>query len=265
MQGIAARNIGKMLPTGPLDDSAIDHAKAFMATKKNRSQTRCLVDIAIDAMEVTDDDIATGHAKAFIATPKKNNPKDTMDCVDNSNTGNSEIDGSTISASDAGQETEASDESHGLNGSKVISELSSIEDSENDLKPSRSICLNQTRRMQSQSQESHRLSQKKKGRFIVPKEHKKVRDEARERSDNALNQVPDAVHFDQKGQRTTKTLYVGNLNITQLPNLHIKRFCRHLRLIFVKEPGLRRLISQRSMANQEDTGLSLYHGQKQPM
>ena len=28
----------------------------------------------------------------------------------------------------------------------------------------------------------------------------------------ALNQVPDAVHFNPKGQRTTKTLYVGNLD-----------------------------------------------------
>jgi hypothetical protein len=66
--------------------------------------------------------------------------------------------------------------------------------------------------MQSKSQESHRRSHKKKGCFVVPKEPKKVRDEARERLDNALNQVSDAVHFDQKGKRTTKTLYVGNLD-----------------------------------------------------
>jgi hypothetical protein len=65
-------NIRKMLPTGPLDDSAIDHAKAFMVTpKKNRSRSRRLVDIAIDAMEGTDDDVAIDHAKAFMTTPRK--------------------------------------------------------------------------------------------------------------------------------------------------------------------------------------------------
>jgi hypothetical protein len=205
-------NIRKMLPTGPLDDSAIDHAKAFMVTpKKNRSRSRRLVDIAIDAMEGTDDDVAIDHAKAFMTTPRKNNPEDTMDYDSNtSNVENSEMDGSTISASDAGHETEASDEC--LNRSKDISELSSTEDSENDLKSSKTVCRDQTRRMQSKSQESHRRSHKKKGCFVVPKEPKKVRDEARERLDNALNQVSDAVHFDQKGKRTTKTLYVGNLD-----------------------------------------------------
>ena len=62
------------------------------------------------------------------------------------------------------------------------------------------------------SRESYRPSPTKKGGYIVPKEPKKIRDEAQARLDDALDQVPDAVHFDRKGQRTTKTLYVGNLN-----------------------------------------------------
>ena len=71
------------------------------------------------------DDSAISNAKAFKVTPKKRNPKDTSNSVDNS-----KIDGSP-SASDAGQETEASDES--LNRSKDISESSnSVENSEID-------------------------------------------------------------------------------------------------------------------------------------
>ena len=169
------RDIRKMLPTGPLDDSAV------------------------------------GYAKAFMATPKKKNSKDTSDITsDASYIDNSEISGSTTSASDAGQETEASDES--LNRSANISGLSSIEDSVDDLKPSSSICQKQTRRMQTKSQESHRRSQKKKGSYICPTESEKVRNEAQERFVDALNQVPDEVHFNLEGQRTTTTLYVGNLD-----------------------------------------------------
>ena len=66
-----------MLPTGPLNDSAVSYAKAFVATPK-----------------------------------KKKNPKDTSDSYKNS-----EIYGSP-SASDDGQEIEASDES--LTGSEEI-------------------------------------------------------------------------------------------------------------------------------------------------
>lgn len=47
--------------------------------------------------------------------------------------------------------------------------------------------------------------------FICPKERKKDRDEAYERIRNALDQVPDTVHFDKAGKRKTATLYVGNL------------------------------------------------------
>jgi hypothetical protein len=50
-----------------------------------------------------------------------------------------------------------------------------------------------------------------KGRYIVPKAPKKVRNEAQEALTAALDQVPDTMHFDQRGKRTTTTLYVGNL------------------------------------------------------
>jgi hypothetical protein len=50
-----------------------------------------------------------------------------------------------------------------------------------------------------------------KGRYIVPKALKKVRDEAQEAVTAALDQVPEPIHFDQRGKRTTATLYVGNL------------------------------------------------------
>jgi hypothetical protein len=46
---------------------------------------------------------------------------------------------------------------------------------------------------------------------IVPKAPKKVRDEAQEAVTAALDQVPEAIHFDQRGKRTTATLCVGNL------------------------------------------------------
>ena len=55
-------------------------------------------------------------------------------------------------------------------------------------------------------------SSQTKGRYTFPTESEKVRHEAQERIEVALNQVPDAVHFNPKGQRTTKTLYVGNLD-----------------------------------------------------
>ena len=50
-----------------------------------------------------------------------------------------------------------------------------------------------------------------KGRYIVPKALKKVRDEAQEAVTAALDQVPELIHFDQRGKRNTATLYVGNL------------------------------------------------------
>ena len=68
--------------------------------------------------------------------------------------------------------------------------------------------------MHPKSQEFHGCSQNEKGSYIVPTESKKVQDKADERIDDApsLDQVPDAVHFNPEGQRTTKTLYVGNLD-----------------------------------------------------
>ena len=50
-----------------------------------------------------------------------------------------------------------------------------------------------------------------KGRYIVPKAPKKVRDEAQEALTAALDQVPATIHSDQRGKRTTAILYVGNL------------------------------------------------------
>jgi hypothetical protein len=56
-----------------------------------------------------------------------------------------------------------------------------------------------------------RPSSYKKGRYIVPIAPKKVREEAQEALTAAFDQVPDTIHFDQRGKRTTATLYVGNL------------------------------------------------------
>ncbi len=56
-----------------------------------------------------------------------------------------------------------------------------------------------------------RSASKIKGRYIVPKAPKKVRDKAQEALTAALDQVPEQIHFDQRGKRTTATLYVGNL------------------------------------------------------
>ena len=50
-----------------------------------------------------------------------------------------------------------------------------------------------------------------KGRCIVPKAPKKVRDKAHEALTAALDQVPEPIHFDRRGKRTTANLYVGNL------------------------------------------------------
>ncbi len=50
-----------------------------------------------------------------------------------------------------------------------------------------------------------------KGRYIVSKAPKKVGAEAQEALTAALDQLPDTIHFDRQGKRTTATLYVGNL------------------------------------------------------
>ena len=102
-----------------------------------------------------------------------------------------------------------------------------------DLKTPSFLCPKQTKKMQPKSKESQQdlparhskksavdtkhffhghIRSKRKGSYIVPTESKKVRDEAKDRFVNALNQVPDKVHFNHEGQRTTATLYVGNLD-----------------------------------------------------
>ena len=50
-----------------------------------------------------------------------------------------------------------------------------------------------------------------KGKFQVPKEPKDVQDKADKAIKDALGKVPDAIHFNRQGKRTTATLYVGNL------------------------------------------------------
>jgi hypothetical protein len=52
-----------------------------------------------------------------------------------------------------------------------------------------------------------------KGRYIVPTAPtgKEVQDAALEALTPALDQVSDTIHFDQRGKKTTATLYVGNL------------------------------------------------------
>ena len=115
---------------------------------------------------------------------------------------NSEIDRSS-DASDAGQETEASDES--CNGSEDISGLSDIEYSF-DLKTPCFLCPKQTKKMQPKSKESQQdlparhsrksavdtkhffhghIRSKRMGSYIVPTESKKVRDEAKERFESS--------------------------------------------------------------------------------
>jgi hypothetical protein len=41
--------------------------------------------------------------------------------------------------------------------------------------------------------------------------HTRAHEASRKRFLDALDQVPDTVHFDRKGERMTATLYVGNL------------------------------------------------------
>ncbi len=48
-------------------------------------------------------------------------------------------------------------------------------------------------------------------KFQVPKEPKKVRDEAQVAISAALDKVSDTIHFNRRGKRTMETLYVGNL------------------------------------------------------
>ena len=50
-----------------------------------------------------------------------------------------------------------------------------------------------------------------KGKFQAPKEPKAVQDKVQKAVTAALDQVPDTIHFNSKGMRTTATLYVGNL------------------------------------------------------
>ena len=120
--------------------------------------------------------------------------------------------------------------------------MSSTEDSGNDLSSSSPICpkiSKQMLKMQPESKESQRRSQKK-GRYIVPTESKKVQDKAEERIDDALDQVPDKVHFNPEGQRTTKTLYVGNLDYNT-DSVHLskalrKYFCYRIKVDAVTVP-----------------------------
>jgi hypothetical protein len=62
-----------------------------------------------------------------------------------------------------------------------------------------------------ESKRNPRSASYMKGRYIVLKAPKKVRDEAQKALTAALDQVPATIHFDQRGKRTTATLYVGNL------------------------------------------------------
>jgi hypothetical protein len=50
-----------------------------------------------------------------------------------------------------------------------------------------------------------------KGKFQVPKAPKKVQDKADKALTYALGKVPDTIHFNRRGKRTTATLYAGNL------------------------------------------------------
>ena len=60
------------------------------------------------------------------------------------------------------------------------------------------------------SKRNSRSARQTKGRYNVPKEPEKVRDKAQESLSEALDQVPDTIHFNRKGKRTKATLYVGN-------------------------------------------------------
>jgi hypothetical protein len=217
----------KLLPTGPsLDDSAISNAKAFKVTPKKRNPKD--TSNSVDNSKIDGSPSASDAGQETEASDESLNRS--KDISESSNSvENSEIDRSS-DASDAGQETEASDESR--NGSEDISGLSDIEYSF-DLKTPSFLCPKQTKKMQPKSKESQQdlparhskksavdtkhffhghIRSKRKGSYIVPTESKKVRDEAKDRFVNALNQVPDKVHFNHEGQRTTATLYVGNLD-----------------------------------------------------
>ena len=51
-----------------------------------------------------------------------------------------------------------------------------------------------------------------KGKYQVLKEPKEVQDKADKEMKDAFDKVPDAIHFNRQGKRTTATLYVGNLD-----------------------------------------------------
>ena len=61
------------------------------------------------------------------------------------------------------------------------------------------------------SERNPRSVNRAKGKFQVPKEPKDVQDKADKEIKDALGKVPDAIHFNRQGKRTTATLYVGNL------------------------------------------------------
>ncbi len=68
-------------------------------------------------------------------------------------------------------------------------------------------------------QESDQPSPRKRGGYIVPKEPKKIRDEAQARLLEALKQVPLADHkaaYNKVDLRTYATLYVGNLDYNSI-------------------------------------------------
>jgi hypothetical protein len=62
-----------------------------------------------------------------------------------------------------------------------------------------------------ESKRNPRSASYMKGRYIVPKAPKNVRDQAQKALTAALDQVPATIHFDQQGKRTTANLYVGYL------------------------------------------------------
>ncbi len=72
-----------------------------------------------------------------------------------------------------------------------------------------------------ESEQNPRSARYMKGSYIVPKAPKKVRDEAQEALTAALDQVPEPIHFDQRGRRTTATLYVETWS-----SRHPPRTCR---------------------------------------
>ena len=238
------KDIRKLLPTGPLDDSAISNAKAFMVTpkKKNPKDTSN----SVENSEIDGSTSASDAGQETEASDESLNRSEDISELSNS-VENSEIGGSS-GASDAGQETEASDES--FNRSEDISELSDIEDSF-DLKTITSFfCPRQTKKVQPKSKESRQdlsashsrksavdtkpsfhghIRSSRKGSYIVPTESKKVQEEARKRFVDALNQVPDAVHYNLEGQRTTTTLYVGNLDYNADANPLLKTLRKYFR------------------------------------